>query len=84
MELIKDEELEGTAGGFEKVSDPIYSLTFDEKKVLEKLGYRLDKTKSGNYRVYYSNGCTIEPHVLENMCKAIPIAKNLDNYSNRW
>lgn len=83
-ELVKEDNLDEVAGGFATVSDPIYSLTENEVKVLKKAGYRLDRTNSGNYRVKYPNGTTIEPHVLGNMCNIIALAQKKDTGNGGW
>ena len=74
IEKIDDQQLGEVGGGFSTVSDPVYSLTTKEHEVLKELGFNLKKTNSGNYKVYYSNGTTIEPHVLNYMCSAIGVA----------
>lgn len=80
MELVKEEmtkeDLDAIAGGFQKVSDPIYKLEGNEEAVLRKCGYHIEKTNKGNCRVKYSNGTAIEPHVLENMCTVIKKMSN--------
>lgn len=75
LQKLELNELGEVAGGFQQVSDPIYSLTNREQSVLKSMpGIKLERTNSGNYRVKYSNGTTIEPHVLSWMCKTIDTA----------
>ena len=71
IEKLEFDELGNVAGGFATVSDPIYSLTSREEAVLKGMGLNLEKTRSGIFRVKYSNNTTIEPHVLSWMCKTI-------------
>lgn len=60
------------AEGFKQMSDPIYGLTSREQSLLKSMdNIQLDKTNSGNFRVRYTNGTTLDPHVLSIMCKAI-------------
>ena len=75
MEMVKEDSLETIAGGFEKVSDPIYRLTTAEERVLKKAGYKIDKTNKGNCRVT-KNGKTIDPTALESMCQVVKIAED--------
>ena len=74
MEIVKDDFLEDTAGGFATVSDPIYKLTKAEEKVLSKAGYTITKTNKGNCRVT-KGGATIDPKTLEGMCRVVAIAE---------
>ena len=66
---LSENELEELRGGYEMVSDPIYILTDGEVKALNREGYTLKKTKSGNYRVMDDSGKTVDPSKVERLCK---------------
>ena len=70
------DEIDNVIGGFSVVSDPIYKLTFEEKKGLEAAGYKLKKTNSGNYRIMDEHNNMASPSEIQTLCKVINRCKN--------
>lgn len=78
---LSENELEELRGGYEMVSDPIYILTDEEVRVLNREGYKLKKTKSGNYRVMDGSGKAADPSKVERLCMDV---NNLGDYFFCW
>ncbi len=67
-------ELEKICGGIDVVTEPIYSLSSKEVKVLSRLGYKLSKTSNkskSNYRIKDKHGDIANPSELKVICNAI-------------
>ncbi len=79
---MSNEEIENISGGLEIVSDPIYKLSYEEEKGLKAAGYRLSKTKKGNFRIDNEDGKMASPSEIQTICKLINHTKNKDR--NLW
>ena len=64
-------QLEAISGGYAIVSDPIYKLTNEEASALRKAKYKLQRTRSGNYRVYNQKNEMVDPGRVEELCNLI-------------
>ncbi len=68
---MSNEEIENISGGLEIVSDPIYKLNYEEEKGLKSAGYRLSKTKKGNFRITNEDGKMASPSEIQTICRLI-------------
>lgn len=82
--VLTENEAKNISAGYSVVSDPIYSLTEKEAKIISSVGYTLTKTKSGNYRIKDENGKMASPSDVAVICKVIDKASTNKGGRTFW